>query len=212
MCLKTTLTEPKIAQEDITCYKVISQNMTSLYYTEFKWELGKLYEAEMECSSQWRRISLISKAFHSYQTLEDLRYGFYKSELPCLMVKCTIPKGSEFYTGIQGSENGFASNKLIINEILDVKDVFKRFDWDNYPFKVGQKIKINKGETIYQILNIQPIPATRHWDFADLIIENCDTSICEVIRTENKKETWVGSTLNGNWMGVGVDIDLKIVE
>ena len=90
---------------------------------------------------------------------------------------------------------------------MDVKDVFKRFDWDNYPYKVGQKIKINKEPTIYQIKNIQPIPATRHWDMADLIIENCGISISEVIRTEQKKETWVGY-----WMGVGVDIELEILK
>ena len=201
MCLKTTLTEPKIAQEDITCYKVISQNMTSLYYTEFKWELGKLYETEMDFCPVYKTVS---KAFHSYQSLEDLRYGYYKSELPCRIVKCTIPKGSEYYTGIQGSENGFTSNKLIINEVLDVKDVFKRFDWDNYPYKVGQKVVPNKGSDIYQILNIQP--EIDNQGRADLIVENCDIPIYEVIRTEYYNRTWIASN------NIGVNIELEILK
>lgn len=204
MCLLTTQKKVKIAKEDITCYKVINPNMTSLYYTEFKWELGKLYETEIEYRSKWD-VSEVSQAFHSYQSLmDDLKFAYFKSLSPCMMVKCTIPKGSEYYLGKQNEMNGYASNKLIINEILDVKDIFKDFDWDNYPFKAGQKVVTNKGVTIYQILNIQP--EIDNQGRADLIVENFDTSSYEVIRTEYKNGTWIASN------NIGVDIELEILE
>lgn len=203
MCLLTTQQVPQIAEEDITCYKVISPDMTSLYYTEFKWELDKLYETEIECCSRWD-FTEVSQAFHSYKTLQDLMHGYFKSLSPCMMVKCTIPKGSEYYLGKQGEMDGYASNKIIVNEILDVKDVFKRFDWDNYPFKVGQKVVPNKGSTIYQILNIQP--GIDNQGRADLIVENCITSTYEVIRTEYHNRTWIASS------NIGVNIKLEILK
>ena len=189
MCLLTKQIEAKIAKKDITCYKVIQQNMTSLYYN-FRWELNKLYETKIAYSPK-KDINTVSQAFHSYKSLQDLKYGYFCSSSPCLMVKCTIPKGSEFYSGTQNYVQGYASNKLIINEILDVKEVFNLFDWDNYPFKVGQKIHIDKAEAIYQIKNIQPETQYK----ADLIVENCDTSIHSVIRTVNEKGIWVGRSV-----------------
>ena len=136
--------------------------------------------------------------------MDDLKFAYFKSLSPCMMVKCTIPKGSEYYLGKQNEMNGYASNKLIINEILDVKDIFKDFDWDNYPFKAGQKVVTNKGVTIYQILNIQP--EIDNQGRADLIVENFDTSSYEVIRTEYKNGTWIASN------NIGVDIELEILE
>ena len=151
-----------------------------------------------------------------------------------MTVKCTIPKGSTVYKGTHDDLKGYASNQLIMNEVISIKELYPDFDWDSYPYKEGQVIQVkipqykswhdimysDSGEQVkffdkkwqdYQITNIQ-LREGQKSSRVDLIIENCDTSICEVIRTENKKETWVGSTLNGNWMGVGVDIDLKIVE
>lgn len=203
MCLLTTQQVPQIAEEDITCYKVISPDMTSLYHTEFKWELDKLYETEIECRSKWD-FTVVSQAFHSYKTLQDLMHGYFKSLSPCMMVKCTIPKGSEYYLGRQGVMDGYASNQIIVNEILDVKKVFNRFDWDNYPFKVGQKVVPNKGSTIYQILNIQP--EIDNQGRADLIVEDCITSTYEVIRTEYHNRTWLASN------NIGVDIELEILK
>lgn len=201
MCLYTKQKEVKIAKKDITCYKLINPNMTSWFHTEFKWELNKLYETEMDFCPVYKTVS---QAFHSYKTLQDLMYGYFQSLSPCMMVKCTIPKGSEYYLGKQGEMDGYASNKIIANEILDVKKVFNRFDWDNYPYKVGQKVVPNKGSTIYQILNIQP--DIDNQGRADLIVENCITSTYEVIRTEYHNRTWIASS------NIGVNIKLEILE
>lgn len=201
MCLYTKQKEVKIAKKDITCYKLINPNMTSWFHTEFKWELNKLYETEMDFCPVYKTVS---QAFHSYKTLQDLMYGYFQSLSPCMMVKCTIPKGSEYYLGKQGELDGYASNKIIANEILDVKKVFNRFDWDNYPYKVGQKVVPNKGSTIYQILNIQP--DIDNQGRADLIVENCITSTYEVIRTEYHNRTWIASS------NIGVNIKLEILK
>lgn len=203
MCLYTKQKEVKIAKKDITCYKVINPDMTSLYFTEFNWVLGKLYETEIECCSKWD-FNEVSKSFHSYKTLQDLMHGYFKSLSPCMMVKCTIPKGSEYYLGKQDEMDGYASNKIIVNEILDVQKVFNHFDWDNYPYKVGQKVVPNKGGTIYQILNIQP--EIDNQGRADLIVENCITSTYEVIRTEYHNRTWIASS------NIGVNIKLEILK
>ena len=191
MCLLTTQQEVKIAQEDITCYKVINPDMTSLHYTEFKWELGKLYEVEMEFCPKGL-INTVSQAFHSYKTLMDMKYEYVMSSKPCMMVKCTIPKGSEYCSGKQGDVDGHASNKLIVNEVLDVKDVFTLFDWDHYPYKVGQIIKSDRGDTL-QILNIQPI--INNLCRADIIVKICGTSTYGAIKTVYKKGTWGGANV-----------------
>lgn len=201
MCLYTKQKKVKIAKKDITCYKLINPNMTSWFHTEFKWELNKLYETEMDFCPVYKTVS---QAFHSYKTLQDLMYGYFQSLSPCMMVKCAIPKGSEYYLGRQGEMDGYASNKLIANEILDVKKVFNRFDWDNYPFKVGQKVVPNKGSTIYQILNIQP--DIDNQGRADLIVENCITSTYEVIRTEYHNRIWIAAS------NIGVNIELEILK
>jgi hypothetical protein len=199
MCLFTTQKEIKIAKKNITCYKVINQNMTSLYHTKFKWELGKLYKTEMKMDYNTPTVNSVSQAFHSYKTLQDLEYAYYSTSTPCMMVKCTIPKGSEYCSGKQTEMDGYASNQIIMEETLDVKDVFNRFDWDNYPFKVGQKIKTNKGKDIFQIMNIQPV--INNQCRADLIVENCANTNPVVITTEYKKGTWGGA-----------DIELEILK
>ena len=201
--------EPMIAPADIECYKIVDLDEDGTYHAhvkkEFVWELGKTLKSELTMEEEaGYSYPYITKGFHSYKTLQDLMYGYFQSLSPCMMVKCTIPKGSEYYLGRQGEMDGYASNKLIANEILDVKKVFNRFDWDNYPFKVGQKVVPNKGSTIYQILNIQP--DTDNQGRADLIVENCITSTYEVIRTEYHNRTWIASN------NIGVNIELEILK
>lgn len=121
-----------------------------------------------------------------------MKYEYVMSSKPCMMVKCTIPKGSEYCSGKQGEVDGHASNKLIVNEVLDVKDVFTLFDWDHYPFKVGQIIKSDRGDTL-QILNVQPI--INNLCRADIIVKICGTSTYGAIKTVCKKGTWGGANV-----------------
>jgi hypothetical protein len=204
-CSRTTPVK-QIANEDITVYKTLVYG-NSKYYN-YHYTLGKLEVLSKDMEVIWDAPYFeIFEGFHSYRVSKAIqatdlhnRYRLYFNDnysdwyLDVVdpfdsleLYECTIPKGSEFYSGKQHCVQGYASNKLIINEILDVKEVFNLFDWDNYPFKVGKKIHIDKAETIYQIKNIQPETQYK----ADLIVENCDTSICAVIRTMNEKGVWV---------------------
>ena len=194
MCLITKMTKPMITDKDIICYKVICKDMSSYIYNEFKWEFGKIYTSWIEVVERLDNAHEIHQAFHSYETLEDLKKTYFMVTVPCLAVKCTIPKGSTVYRGRHEELKGYASNQLIINEVIDTKELYPDFDWDNYPYKKGQVIQVKipqnywhdiiyGGEQVkfhdeiwkdYQITNMQlyPMNNTR----VDLIIENCDNT------------------------------------
>lgn len=192
MCLVTNMIEPDIAAKDITCYKVIRKDMTSLYFNEFEWELGKIYTSWMEAFEN-PIDNEIHQAFHSYESLEGLKEAYYMVTEPCLTVKCTIPKGSKFYRGKHDYIEGYASNQLIINEVMGVKELYPDFDWDNYPYKEGQVIKHKSLQDNtwkdYQITNIQPSPIKKNR--IDLIGENRDTLDLACIVTEFDGVAWV---------------------
>ena len=163
MCLITSQQEPQIADKNITCYKVLRKDMSSMLYSEFKWEFGKLHKTELEpyrsvmSGPFW--IKKITKAFHSYKAYKDVRGGYFMSGHPCIIVECTIPKGAMFYEGHHCDEEGYASNQLIINKVVDVKEVFTDFPWDEYPYREGQTIRIidkGKDKGTHKIENILP--------------------------------------------------------
>ena len=211
MCLYTTQKKPTIAEKDIICYKIIHKDMTSLYHKDFKWELGKMYYSWMEAINDIEdRNKEIHQAFHSYETLEDLKKAYFIATSPCLTVKCTIPKGSTVYKGSHDDLKGYASNQLIMNEVIGIKELYPDFDWDNYPYKEGQviqvKIPYNKfwhdimfsGEVKfhaniwkdYQITNIQ-LHEGRKGSRVDLILEDCETSDSNFIITKFDGGAWV---------------------
>ena len=172
MCLRTEQIEPQIATEDIICYKIIRKNMTSLYYNKFKWEFGKLYKTEM----QFYNSEQIAQAFHSYKSYKDVREAYSRTTEPCVVVKCTIPKDTSYYTGNHGVCEGYASEKIIINEIIPLKELYPYFDFDNYPYKEGDKIIIEFVEDIPNveavIENIQPNPTNYRVNFVDMIVSS----------------------------------------
>lgn len=155
------MTEPIIAKKPITCYKILRKNMHSIIYKSFEWEFGKLYETEMQFyeSSLFGIVpEKIAQAFHSYKSYKDIRGACLLYSQPCIIVECTIPKGATFYAGCHGGDEGFASNQIIINKVVDVKKVFSHFPWDEYPYKEGQTIRIthNGRNKTYKIENILP--------------------------------------------------------
>jgi hypothetical protein len=135
----------------------------------------------------------IHQAFHSYKSLEGLKEAYYMVTEPCLAVKCTIPSGSRFYRGKHDYIEGYASNQLIINEVVGFKELYPDFDWDNYPFKEGQTIKFkafhDKKWENYQITNIQLSPISNYR--VDLIAENADTLNMVCITTKFDGMSWM---------------------
>ena len=150
MCLYTLEKKPQTARKNITCYKVIQKNMRSLFCFEFVWEFGKVHETTMDTV----KGEAVEKAFHSFCSLEDTAREYSHSNKPCMVVECTIPKGAQYYSGSQPRGEGYASNKLIVNRVVDIKEVFPNFDFDNFPYKVGQETCIDNKKGIIE--NIQP--------------------------------------------------------
>ena len=146
MCLRTEQRKPQIATENIICYKIIHKNMTSLFY----------------------------QAFHSYKSYKDVREAYSRTSEPCVVVKCTIPKDTSYYTGSHGVCEGYASEKIIVNKIIPLKELYPYFDFDNYPYKEGDKIIIKFTGNIETregvIQNIQPYSADYRVNDVDMIV------------------------------------------
>lgn len=207
MCLRTNMKVPTIAEKDIICYKVISKDMSSLYHNDFKWTFGKMYTSLIE-SFEKPFDNEIHQAFHSYETLEDLKTAYFTVTSPCLTVKCTIPKGSTVYKGRHTDLKGYASNQLIMNEVISIKELYPDFDWDSYPYKEGQMIQVKIPQhkswhdimysseqklhddiwNDYQITNLQL--REENGSRVDLIIENCLTLDSNFIITKFDGVTW----------------------
>ena len=161
MCLVTKMKEPIVAKKPRTCYKILRKNMHSIIYKSFEWEFGKLYETEMQFyeSPLFGIVpEKIAQAFHSYKSYKDIREACLLYSQPFIIVECTIPTGATFYAGCHGDEEGFASNQIIINKVVDTKKVFSSFPWDEYPYKEGQTIRliVNGRNETYKIENILP--------------------------------------------------------
>lgn len=193
MCLITNMTKPIIAKEDITCYKVMRKDMSSLYHHHFKWTFGKMYTSCMEAfeSLSTKNNYAIHQAFHSYETLEGLRKAYFTVTNPCLAVKCTIPSGSKVYKGTHGCIEGYASNQLIMNEVMGVKELYPELNWDKYPYKEGQVIQIKLSDDDiwedYKIMNIQLFNKSLVY----LLLENCNALGLGFINTTFDKGVWV---------------------
>ena len=193
MCLITKMTEPTIATEDITCYKVIRKCMLSLYYNGFKWEFGKIHTSQIKVVERPDNAHEIYQGLHSYATLKGLKKAYYTATVPCLAVKCTIPSGSKVYSGRHNNLKGYASDQLIVNEVKDTKELYSDFDWNNYPYKEGQVIQIHlfdyKIWEDYQIMNIQPHPTNN--TRVNLIVKDCRGKYFEhTIKTTFDGKVW----------------------
>ena len=109
MCLYTKQWESKIAEEDITCYKVLTEDLKSPCYGQ-QYELGKLIKSELVLTSK-PLYNCVNEGLHTYSDKGDAirtvysRWAIqnnwtdvYEISAP-IVVECVIPKGSEYYAG-----------------------------------------------------------------------------------------------------------------
>ncbi len=136
MCLVTDQQQPKIAEEDITVYKLL-QGMNAPC-NEFTYKLGQLYKTEVkESVDRWCYDSLDRKTlndkygekwpeddtikcfgegFHSAVNPDRLRQTNMSSMWKAGLYECTIPKGSEYY---DNPSDLVVSNQIIINKKIE---------------------------------------------------------------------------------------------
>ena len=171
MCLKTTLLQPMVADKDIICYKVLRRRkkeensnnpefeLYSYYYPYFMWEFDKIYHTKIESDIDEDGINMLTQGFHSYMDFADAKQDYENSYISAAVVRCIIPKGCFYYIGFQGySEPGYVSTKLIIKEIVDYKELYPSFNYDTYPYKIGDVLKYEDKKDQYNIIVTNIIP------------------------------------------------------
>lgn len=114
MCLFTKQQEAKIANENIIVYKLLHCNNGVLrppIFSSYIYKLRKLNSTNIELSPVLDLGYNVYQAFHAFTTIHNaLTSSIVRNNV--LLYKCVIPKGSEYYISVCGSE--IASNKIII--------------------------------------------------------------------------------------------------
>ena len=124
MCLVTIQLEPKIADKDIICYKLVKRTKTKGVYKssfqEFEYIIRQLYTnyfdikyADMFIKRRYNLFAIEEGMFHSYASnvyfiLKPLQY--------CTLLKCIIPKGAYYFKGYYGNYPSYASSQIKILE------------------------------------------------------------------------------------------------
>lgn len=136
MCLITNKKRVKIAKEDISVFKLLKNNMTSLLFNKFQYISGDLNGTKIkkslyrECFDGVEKEALlkidkgfmksdkfisIGAGFHSSLTEDRLEKAYDKIERKYYeyeIFKATIPKGSRYYVSPTGL---VVSNQIIVH-------------------------------------------------------------------------------------------------
>ena len=126
MCLVTIQLEPKIADKDIVCYKLIKRTKIKGIYKSsfqgFEYIIRKLYTNNIKIGFSYflmkhRNIFgyfIEEGMFHSYASY---LYPVILSPLPHgALLKCIIPKGAYYYEGYFDDSPSYASSQIKILE------------------------------------------------------------------------------------------------
>ena len=126
MCLFANRKYTLTAQEDIECYKVlrrVNDVLTSYYHSKFTWKKSITYTTLLETfNSVFREYQCnVEKGFHSYMYQKDAEAFINEvcGDETLVLVKCIIPKGSQFFVGDSTDwRPGYASDKIIFTSII----------------------------------------------------------------------------------------------
>ena len=139
MCWIGRLKDRRIAEKDVTVYKILSKDMDGNYtapYRHTRYAIGKKYMVEVKPYHSGFSYDNchIHEGLHSFSGNCLVQYGstvdayiynervqFLYSINVCLtslavIAKCTIPQGSEYY---QNEHGEIVSEELIINEVYE---------------------------------------------------------------------------------------------
>lgn len=88
---------------------------THMYSTPFQdalVEIGKTYKSNLT-----KRRSEVNEGLHSFKLLSELK-NYLGTRRTCVIVKCIIPKGSNYYVGKFYDCESYASDTLEYNELI----------------------------------------------------------------------------------------------
>jgi hypothetical protein len=145
MCLVITkFNKPKIAQEDIKCYKIlfkssVRQGLFYAPYQLFNYELGVTYFTNISVSYNCNTFGLsffryiFYKFFNDFLDVKGVNQGFHSfvnlknaieernSDVDykrLVIGECIIPKDAKYYKGTYLSYDGYVSDSIKINKII----------------------------------------------------------------------------------------------
>lgn len=130
MCLITNQSKPLIAENDITCFKILTVSNYILFkkfsspIQFFNWKFNKVYDANLAIMFKHDHKE-VDDGFHAFikndNTINSFEYRFnYLLNKKTIIVEALIPSGSNYYTSIDGTE--IVSNKMkLIRVIKDPK-------------------------------------------------------------------------------------------
>lgn len=120
----------KVATEDICCYKILYRlDETTLVspFIGFKYDFGAVYSIAKPLQKiPYLYANVVIDGFHSYKLQLSARNAtfFVNSSDKAVIVKCVIPKGSEYFE----NAHEFVSSSLQMTEI----DAGEHKGWEDY--------------------------------------------------------------------------------
>ena len=123
MCLFINHLEPKIADKDIVCYKLVKRTkIKGVYesnYLKFEYIIRQLYTnyfdikyVDMLIKRRYNLSAIEEGMFHSYASI----YPILKPLQYCTLLKCIIPKGAYYFEGYFDNYPNYASSQIRILE------------------------------------------------------------------------------------------------
>lgn len=136
--------EPIIADHDIVCYKVLNYNFGGdnskpffeSIYQYMRIQLGKRYNNRQSADvvvdhedDDDIEYSVNGGFYHSFEYLTDAIEEMYESCNAAVVVKCIIPKGTEYYYGTFCVADSYASRSIIYTDVIE-----DYLDWHDKPW------------------------------------------------------------------------------
>ena len=129
MCLITNWDKPRIAEEDITCYKWYVK-IDSVYLSPYQGEPIPAFntvvysdldkpEKNLLLLSSFQYKYTVEKGFHSFVNSIDAKLYSYKGR-DSIVVSCIIPKGAKYYKGFFENCESYCSSSIILKEEICV--------------------------------------------------------------------------------------------
>ena len=126
MCLVTIQLEPKIADKDIICYKLVKRTkIKSIYkssFQGFEYIIRQLYTNNLDI--RFANKSIKRSFYKCFYIIEEGMFHSYASNLypilsplpNCALLKCIIPKGAYYFKGYFDDCPSYASSQIKILE------------------------------------------------------------------------------------------------
>ena len=127
MCLVTTQLEPKIADKDIICYKLVKRTkIKGIYkssFQRFEYVIRQLYTNNLDI--RFANKSIKRYFYRCFYKIEEDMFHSYTSNLcpvilsplpHCALLKCIIPKGAYYFVGYFDDAPSYASSQIKILE------------------------------------------------------------------------------------------------